>query len=158
MNEVGPLSVLDDPTDRAAWSVAMIVDVALGIPDEDIVEAHDLQWHEYQQLKENEFFLAQVAKLRRELQKEGASFKLKAQMQADILLKKSFELIHGKDTPYNIQADLIKSTVRWAGFDGNSAAKQANGGGSRFSLNIVLGDDSRGLTIDGQAESADDGE
>lgn len=78
------------------------------------------------------------------IREEGTSFKLKARIQSEELLKTSWELIHGKDTPAVVKADLIKHTIRFAGLDASIEQKaQANGGNAgsnNFQININLGD------------------
>ena len=51
------------------------------------------------------------------LQKEGMSFRMKARMQSEQLLKTSWRLIHAEFTPAAVKADLIKSTFKVAGFE-----------------------------------------
>jgi hypothetical protein len=71
------------------------------------------------------------------LQKDGVSFRIKAKLQAEALLAKSWALIHSPDTPNTVKADLIKSTVRWAGYE----PKQTDGAGAgtnAFQININL--------------------
>lgn len=120
------------------WSMALMIDMALGVKDIFILEAHNLQFHELEALKAQPGFVKQVAALRAELQKDGASFQMKAQVQADALLDTSWSLIHSNATPANVKADLIKSTVRWAGHE-KTAAADGSGGRSGFSISINLG-------------------
>jgi hypothetical protein len=60
------------------------------------------------------------------LKKEGMSFKLKAQLQAEELLKKSWAMIHAPldEVPANVKADLLKATVRWGGLEQDKGASQ----------------------------------
>jgi hypothetical protein len=51
------------------------------------------------------------------LQKQGMSFRIKAQMQAEEYLKTMWALVHSPHTPANIKADLIKTTIRAAGLE-----------------------------------------
>jgi hypothetical protein len=51
------------------------------------------------------------------LQKEGMSFKVKARMQSEGLLKTAWNMIHNSQVAANVRADLIKATWRVAGYD-----------------------------------------
>ena len=70
------------------------------------------------------------------LKVDGMSFKLKAKMQAEGYLATAYQLVQNKNTSDAVRADLIKNTVRWAGFD-NKAAESGNG--NSFSIQINLG-------------------
>jgi hypothetical protein len=45
------------------------------------------------------------------------TFRIKARMQAEGLLQTSWHLIHNKDTPAAVKADLIKHTWKVAGVE-----------------------------------------
>lgn len=51
------------------------------------------------------------------LREEGMSFRVKARMQSEELLKTSYALIHSAHTPSNVKADLIKQTWKVAGLE-----------------------------------------
>lgn len=51
------------------------------------------------------------------LAKEGMGFRVKARMQAEALLKTSWDLIHAPHTNSAVKADLIKQTWKVAGFE-----------------------------------------
>jgi hypothetical protein len=64
------------------------------------------------------------------------SFKLKARLQAEELLKTSWRLIHEPTTGAAVRADLIKATMRWAGYEQKEAAGTAS---SNLNIQINLG-------------------
>lgn len=70
------------------------------------------------------------------MQKGGVTFQMKARAQADALLDTTWAIIHSNATPANVKADLIKSTIRWAGYE--QKADEGNGARSGFSINIHL--------------------
>lgn len=70
------------------------------------------------------------------LKVDGMSFKLKAKMQAEEYLKTSFAMVQDRNTSDAVRANLIHSTVRWAGYDAKAA--EASTGGN-FSIQINLG-------------------
>ena len=119
----------------STWSEALITDLALGTSVDTILEVYDLQFHQLQDLLTNPAFSKQVAEAKVEMSRTGVTFELKARIQADKLLDTSWALIHNPSTPANVKADLIKNTVRWAGFDKGATAEGGKGG---FSLTINL--------------------
>jgi hypothetical protein len=70
------------------------------------------------------------------LKVEGMSFKLKARMQAEGFLSTSFAMVTNPATSDAVRADLIKNTVRWAGYDAKAVD---TGTGSTFAIQINLG-------------------
>lgn len=96
------------------------IEVALKVaPIKDICEAYGLTKQDWDTLRFDPVFIADVSRVSRALQQEGMSFKLKAQLQAEELLKTSWKLIHDTsgDVPPSVKADLIKSTWRMSGLD-----------------------------------------
>lgn len=69
------------------------------------------------------------------LQKEGMSFRMKAKMQSEALLDRSWDLIHGIHTPANVAADLIKATWKVGGLEPKEADRV---GGTALQINIHL--------------------
>lgn len=70
------------------------------------------------------------------LKVDGMSFKVKARMQAEGFLATSFAMVTNPATSDAVRADLIKNTVRWAGYDAKAAEV---GGGNAFNIQINLG-------------------
>lgn len=89
-------------------------------------------------LIEDPLFVQAYNTAREMLQKDGMSFRIKARMQAEELLKKSWALIHSDSTPTPVKADLIKSTIRWAGYEPKGDGP--GGVGNAFQININLGE------------------
>lgn len=140
-----------DVQERPQWSTQMVLDVAIGTSVDAILDAYNLQFHEYERLKGDVQFMAQVAKMRKELEKEGVTFRLKAQMQAEHYLTTSWDMVKDSEVDPKVRADLIKSTVRWAGFDQPAGTAVGPGGG--FTVNINLGNAAPvGTTIEGERE------
>ena len=136
------------PELRPEWSMHLVMDVALGTSTESILDAHNLQHHQFESICKNPQFAMQVQSLRKELEKEGATFRLKAQLQADFYLTKVHEMIMSPDTDEKVVTRLIEDTVRWGGLDQPAQLNQGNIAG--FSININFGqNDKRGITING---------
>lgn len=134
----------EDPAELG-WPPTFPIEIAMRVaPLQEICLAHNITREEWTRLRADPGFQNTLAGYVKLLRDEGTSFKLKARIQAEELLKTSWELIHGVDTPAAVKADLIKHTIRFAGLDASIEQKaQANGGGSNannFQININLGD------------------
>lgn len=70
------------------------------------------------------------------LKTDGMSFKLKARIQAEDYLKTSYQMVHDKNTSDAVRADLLKNTVRWAGYDAKATESGSN---NAFNIQINLG-------------------
>jgi hypothetical protein len=140
--EVRPLRP-DDPS-RLGYPATLPIEIALKVaPIKDICATYGISREMWVSLCADPVFSADYAKAK-ELISEGMGFKLKAQLQADALLKKSWELIHDPMTPSNVRADLIKSTIKWAGHDSPAVSEMT---GSGFSININFGEGKKGRDI-----------
>lgn len=113
-------------------------------PIQDICAAHGIDKDTWNRLRADEGFQATLLSYVQMLKEEGTSFKLKARLQSEELLKTSWEIIHGVDTPANVKADLIKHTHRVAGLDASieqkAKAMGTAGNANNFQININLGD------------------
>lgn len=121
---------------RPSWRPELVLDAAIGTDELAVLEAYDLQAHEYKAIQAEPLFKAEVARVKKELERDGVSFRLKARVQAEAMLERSWEMVHDRSTPPAVVADLIKSTTRWAGFDGKDTGNVS--GGAQFSININL--------------------
>lgn len=142
MNELVKFNAADARPDPSTivWPASLPVEIALKTaPLKDIQAAYDYDDESWLALKDNPAFLADLAAAVEMVKREGASFRLKAQLQADDLLNTSYRLINAPfdEVPSSVKADLIKATVRWAGYDNKEAAGVA--GGTAFQININLG-------------------
>lgn len=150
MNDLVPTNPAD-LKERPEWSSHLALDVAIGTSVDAILDAYDLQMHELAAIKQDPQFITQVNKMRKDLDKEGVSFRMKAQIQAEHYLQNSWDMIHDGDVDPKVRADLIKSTMRWAGYD-NPAGANGVGAGGGFSVVINLGGKDKGHTYEGEIE------
>lgn len=107
-------------------------------PVPDVCKAYGISKDEFVALTENPLFVQAYKSAQEMLQKDGMSFRIKAKLQAEELLKKSWQIIHSRDTPTTVKADLIKATIRWAEYEPRGDAKGGLGGNA-FQININLG-------------------
>lgn len=105
-----------------------------------ICEAYHITEDEWELIRNDPSFLADLQRAVDVLSEEGMSFKIKAKLQAEELLKTSWRTIHDVSTPPSVRADLIKATMRWAEYDTPPSGKadmSLPGGGTRaFQINI----------------------
>lgn len=145
-----------DPQEYTKWSDRLALDVALRLEGSgesfaDICLRYNITTATLLEYNRDTLFLNKVGHLRNEVRDKGITFKLKARTQAEELLKTSWLLIHSPDTSAAVKADLIKSTVKWAGLEpkGDAVVDDGNGGGVRITIN--LGDSNKQKVIEGTA-------
>lgn len=112
-----PVSRATDPA-TLGWPPFLPIELALGEdPPWDICKAYEITKDEFASIVANPAFQVAYKAAKELLLKEGMSFRVKARMQSEELLKTSWALIHGSHTPSNIKADMIKATWKVAGFE-----------------------------------------
>ena len=142
------------PLNLTKWNDRLAFDIALtlegsGEPIAEVVQRHRIQPADLLVFKQDPVFLRKVEHYRTEIRDKGITFKLKARAQAEELLTTSWLLIHDPAVSPTVKADLIKSTVKWAGLEPKDAAP-ADGGGGGVKITINLGsspDDARTIDI-----------
>lgn len=113
------------------------VELALGTGKVSAIFAeYGLTIEDYHRLKTDHVFLEALAKARKMTMTEGWSFKMKAMLQSEELLKSSWAMIHSADTPASVKKDLIIATWRAAGL---ADPEQTEGSRSNFSITLNLG-------------------
>jgi len=131
----------DDPAEIEVYPPQLPLEVAMRTASvKELCEAYNLTKEQWDALRLNPMFVRDVTYWADNLKKEGGTFKAKARLQAEELLKTSWQLIHSHndDVAPNVKADLIKFTVRAAGLDG-SKDQVNNTQQNALSININLG-------------------
>lgn len=135
------------PINHTKWNDRLAFDVALtlegsGETMQEIMARHNIAASDILVFNADPVFLKKVDLYRAEVRDKGLTFKLKARAQAEELLTTSWLLIHDPAVSPAVKADLIKSTVKWAGLEPkNDAVGDGAGGGVRITIN--LGNDPR---------------
>ena len=103
------------------------VEIAMRVASvKDICAAYNFTQDEWRTFAADDNFRRDLAAATEMLREEGMSFKVKARLQSEELLKTSWNMIHEGTVPPAVRADLLKFTVRAAGLDGSKdQAKQA---------------------------------
>lgn len=130
--------VARDPA-RLGYPPTLPIEIALKTaPLQTIRQEYGYSEDEWDALRHDPMFLADLAKAVEMVKQDGMSFKLKARLQAEEILKTSWKLIHSpnSDVAPAVKADLIKATMRWAGYD--EKAQGAAQGGTALNIQINL--------------------
>ena len=125
-------------SDRLAFDVALTLEGS-GESLQEIMLRHHIGPSEIITFNSDPVFLKKVDHYRNEIREKGMTFRLKARAQAEELLTTSWLLIHDPIVSPAVKADLIKSTVKWAGLENKEGV--ATDGNSGVSITINLGND-----------------
>jgi hypothetical protein len=127
-----PLSADDD----LGFSPLLPVELALKTaPVEAIYTSYGLTKDDFTELMTSPAFISAYKDAQALVKEEGMAFKLKAKMQAEEMLKVSWSLVHDKEVPPSVRADLLKWTSRVAGFEPKNVEQ---GGPAQQPLNIQI--------------------
>jgi hypothetical protein len=139
--------------DRFAFDLALLLEGS-GEKLNDLLDRHDLDANDLITFNKDQHFLKKVEAYREEVHTKGLTFRVKARAQAEELLRTSWLLIHDPVVSPAVKADLIKSTVKWAGLDTTAPGEGQNGGGG-VTITINLGGQALDVTAKATVEDAD---
>lgn len=146
---------LHQPTkwsDRLAFDVALALEGS-GEPLDAIRRQHALSASDMVVFTKDPVFLNRVQSYRTDIRDKGLTFKLKAKAQAEELLTTSWSLIHDAAVSPAVKADLIKSTVKWAGLEAKTEESGGNTGGVKININFGGNTPPMTVTADLDAEA-----
>ena len=129
-----------DPSTIGNYPATLPVEIALRVaPLRDICASYNIAHDEWLLLKEDPVFQRDLAAAVELVKKDGMSFRLKAKLQSEELLKTSWKMIHSQNeaVPASVRADLLKFTVRAAGLA--EPAEKAGANANNLQINIQLG-------------------
>lgn len=135
-------------TDRFVFDLALLMEGS-GEKLDELLDRHEYDANDLLTFKGDTTFLKKLEGYREEVRTKGLTFRVKARAQAEELLKTSWILIHDPVVSPAVKADLIKSTVKWAGLDTAPASEAGNAGGG-VTITINLG----GQQLDVTAKTA----
>ncbi len=122
------------PTTAVSWTARMAFDLALLLEGsglgsvKELLHEHGIGKGDLELYSRDPVFQGSVLDYREQIREGGLSFKFKARLQAEELLRTSWELIHSPSVSAVVKADLIKSTVKWAGLEVRGAESLVVGG------------------------------
>jgi hypothetical protein len=102
----------------------------------NICRAYGMSRDQFRDLIAHPVFIKAYQEAIEALKIDGMGFKVKARMQAEAYLDTAFHMAQNPGTSDSVRADIIKNTVRWAGFDAKAAEV---GQGNSFNIQINLG-------------------
>jgi hypothetical protein len=149
------------PLHHTKWNDRLAFDVALTLEGsgetlQEVITRHKITAVDVLTFNKDPIFLKKVDHYRTEVREKGMTFKLKARAQAEELLTTSWLLIHDPAVSPAVKADLIKSTVKWAGLEPKDSV-QADMGGGGVRIMINLGTNPNDVrTIEAQTLEAED--
>lgn len=143
------------PLNHTKWSDRLAFDVALTLEGsgetlQEVMSRHNINANDVLKFNADPVFLKKVDHYRGEVRDKGMTFKLKARAQAEELLTTSWLLIHDPGVSAAVKADLIKSTVKWAGLE-PKGDQEINTGAGGVKITINLGsspEDARTIEAD----------
>lgn len=130
------------PLNHTKWNDRLAFDVALTLEGsgetlQEVIARHKITANDIVAFNGDPIFLKKVDGYRTEIRDKGLTFKLKARAQAEELLTTSWLLIHDPAVSPAVKADLIKSTVKWAGLEPKDTGPgEGGGGGVRIMINL----------------------
>ena len=139
------LAKLDSDPAKLGFPPSLPIEIAMReMPVKEVCAAYGITRSEWDDIRVNPLFVRALEKANEMLQQEGMSFRAKARLQSEELLKTSWALIHSSNdqVPPNVKADLIKFTIKAAGLDASIEQKSQGGGGgigNALQININLG-------------------
>lgn len=145
------------PLHHTKWSDRLAFDVALALEGsgeslDEIKQRHRVKANDLLVFNKDPVFLKKVDHYRGEIRSKGITFKLKARAQAEELLTTSWGLIHSPDVSPAVKADLIKSTVKWAGLE-TRGDDEGGGAAGGVRININFGGNAPPMVVTATAES-----
>lgn len=123
------------------WSRKFVYELAmrLGTPRE-ICQVHGITAQEWDALRVNPVFVADLKRAQDEMKAEGATFRVKAEMISEAFLDKAYEMVHaGHDiVAPSVKRDLIRDMVKHAGLDASKDQDAQVKGAPMLAIQINL--------------------
>jgi hypothetical protein len=136
MKELIPWRPLQrDWDDRFALDFAMTLEGSGSKPAQLLAE-YEFEAADLERFSQEPLFVQRVEYFQNQLKEHGATFRVKAKAQAELLLDKSWDLIHNPDVSPAVVADLIKWTAKMGGLEPTKDSGPADGG---VKINIIMG-------------------
>jgi hypothetical protein len=106
-----------NPTEKLSpYPATLPLEIALRVAHiRELCAEYNLTREEWEELRLDPVFQADVKRAVDRVKQEGMSVRLKAQLQSEELLKTNWRMIHDPTIPASVRADLSKFTFRVAG-------------------------------------------
>lgn len=107
-----------DPSGSAPFPRGLTLDLVLEVGTlKEILDGYGLTPEDFKKILQNPAFRREYETHKESVATEGWSFRKKAASQAELYLNLVYRMASSDQTPSAVRADLIKSTVKWAGLD-----------------------------------------
>jgi hypothetical protein len=117
----------EDPASTAAYPRGLALDLVLEVGTlKEILDSYAISPEQFSRILTNPTFRREYEAHQESMQTEGWSFRKKCQAQAELYLNLIFRLASSDNTPAAVRADLMKSTVKWAGLETPANANAGN--------------------------------
>lgn len=118
-----------DPSNSAPYPRGLALDLVLEVGTlKEILDSYGLEPERFKIIMQNPAFRREYDAHKESMEVEGWSFKKKAQAQAELYLNLMYRLASSDQTPAAVRADIMKSTVKWAGLDAPNPGSTNNNG------------------------------
>jgi hypothetical protein len=112
-----------DPAEAAPFPRGLTLDLVLEVGTlKEILDSYEITPQQFEKILKNPTFRKEYEAHKESMATEGWSFRKKAASQAELYLNMVYRMASSDTTPAAVRADLIKSTVKWAGLDAPSPA------------------------------------
>jgi hypothetical protein len=121
-----------------SWPPTLPIELALKMSTPTELKAHyEFSDDEWENLRANPVFIAELAAACELVKQDGMSFRLKARLQAEELLNTGWRLIHAptSEVPAAVKERLMATVYRMAGYD-SKADGIAPGGNAGLAIQI----------------------
>jgi hypothetical protein len=122
-----------------SWPPTLPIELALKMSTPTELKAHyEFTDDEWDNLRANPVFLAELAAACELVKQDGMSFRLKARMQAEELLNTGWRMIHAphSEVPAAVKERLMAGVYRMAGFDSKEGVAPGGNAGLAIQINF----------------------
>lgn len=121
----------------SAWPQAMIIDVALGLDNlEVILDRYGMNQLQWENLQDNLAFRLDLARTSKEISESGLSFKRKAATQAEMYLVDMDSLMSNPDVAPGTKVDIFKTCARLGELEPAKSAESSGTSISGYNIQI----------------------
>lgn len=125
-----------NPAD-VAFPAMLPMEIAMEIDSlPNICKAYGIDKKQMTAIAANPLFIKAFQEAKEMLKVDGMSFKTKCKMQAESYLETAFNMVKNPHVADSVRADLIKNTVRWAGYDAKAAEVGQQGNSFNIQINL----------------------
>lgn len=153
------MNLKPNPTAKATELELLAFEVArnqvgMQLPVEELLSQLNISKDTFLAYTRNPTFNAAARAFKKELEDSGASFELKARIQAEAMLQQLWDLVHDKEIPATVRMKGIENAVRWGKLEPpkNEHMTAANAPSFSITFNIPELPQARGQVLEAVVE------